>query len=86
MASDSSPERLAWKIFEYFHIMSERRGVVELDEAVLDKAFAREGQERLRSALVWLQEWNLIEHNSQHNTYHLTPKGRGSHWLERKQT
>jgi hypothetical protein len=84
MASDSSPERLAWKVFEFFHIVSER-GRVELDEAALDKAFVKEGHESLRRALLWLQEWNLIEHNSLDNTYHLTPKGKGSHWLERRQ-
>ena len=86
MASDSSPERLAWKIFEFFHLVSERRGQVELDEAALGKAFVKEGHESLQTGLLWLQEWNLIERNSLHNTYHLTPKGKGSHWLERKQT
>jgi len=86
MASDASLERLAWRIFEFFHIVSERRGQVDLDEAALSKAFVKEGQKSLQRALLWLQEWNLIEHNSLHNTYHLTPKGKGSHWLERKQT
>ena len=74
MASDASPERLAWRIFEFFHIVSERRGQVDLDEAALSKAFDKEGQKSLQRALLWLQEWNLIEHNSLHNTYRLTPR------------
>ena len=86
MARNSSPERLAWKIFEFFHLVFERRGQVELDEAALYKAFVRERPQSLQRALLWLQEWNLIEHNPLQHTYHLTPKGKGSHWLEHKQT
>jgi hypothetical protein len=82
MALNPSPERLAWRIFEYIHLVSERRGQQEIDEAVLTKAFAREGQLNLQAALLWLQEWNLVEPNPIQHTYHLTAKGKGSHWLE----
>jgi hypothetical protein len=86
MARNSSPERLAWRIFEYFHLVSERKGQQEIDEAALTKAFAKEGKQSLQAALLWLQEWNLIEHNSLQHTYRLTTKGKGSHWLEHKPT
>jgi hypothetical protein len=86
MAGNSSPERLAWRIFEFFHLVSERKGQQELDEAALSTAFAKEGQQSLKEALLWLQEWKLIEHSSAQHSYRLTTKGKGSHWLEHKPT
>ena len=80
MDRDSEVERLAWRVFVFFHEAAQRRGQIDLDETGLYRTFAKEGEERVRKALAWLEDWNLVARNG---AYHLTQKGKGSHWVQR---